>query len=125
VRFEKGCTLTVGEGGVVAIGVERFNGNTGGASVQIQAVAGSALATSDYTFTNTQVNWSNGQSGLRTANLEIVADGLLEPTQFLTMQIVNPTGATIVAPSTKTVYIRNIPAAQLIFGDGMEGNCQN
>ncbi|MBK8285608.1 MAG: hypothetical protein IPK97_12470 [Ahniella sp.] len=125
LRFANGCTLSVGEGGSVAISVERINGNGGAASVQIQAQAGTAQSPADFTFAATQVSWTHGQSGLRTVNVPIVADGIQEPTESLTMLMANSSGLVIGAPSTKTVFIQNVPVAQFVFSDGLEGNCGN
>lgn len=123
VRFADGCTLTVGEGAQVAIPVERVNGNTGAASVQLQAQAGTALTPADFSFTTSQLSWGSTQTGLRSANLQIAADGISEATEFLTMQIANPTGAILGTPASQTIFIRDVAAAQLVFADSFEGNC--
>ena len=125
VRFANGCTLTVGEGDTVAIAVERINGSGGAASVQIAALAGTASTPADFSFVPSQANWSDGQAGVRSAGLQIAADAIQEPTEFLTLLLGAATGASVIAPSVKTVFIRNIPAAQLVFSDGIEGNCED
>jgi hypothetical protein len=125
LRFAGGCTLAIGEGASVPIAVERVNGSSGAAVVQIQAQAGTALAPADYTFATTQVSWSNGQSGVRSVNLQSVADGAPEQTEFLSLQLFSAVGAAIGPPTIKTVSIHDVPTAQFLFADGLEGNCAN
>lgn len=124
-RFAGGCTLSVGEGVTVPIAVERVNGTTNAAAVQVQAQPGSAVSPADYTFSTVQLNWGAGQGGVRTANLQVVADGASEPTEFLTLNLILPINAGIAAPSSKTVFIHDVPAAQFIFADGLEVGCTN
>ena len=122
-RFAGGCVLTVGEGSAVPILVERVNGSSGAAAVQVQATPGTAVTPGDYTFTTIQLNWGNAQAGLRSSNLQVVADGAPESTESLTLTLFSPIGVAIAAPATKTVFIRDVPAAQLVYADGLEGNC--
>lgn len=123
LRFGRGCVVSHGEGVTVTIPVERFDGSSGTAGVQVDALAGSATTPADFSLANTDLAWSAGQSGTRNAQLQIAADAVVERTESLTLLLANATGATLGEPSVQTVFLRDVPGSTLLFVDGLEGDC--
>jgi hypothetical protein len=77
------------------------------ASVKYSTVAGSALATSDYTTaTNVVVSWGAGDNADKTFNIPIVNNTVAEPPEFFKVNLSAPTpGLGLAAPSQATVWI--------------------
>jgi hypothetical protein len=122
-RITNRCPIALGEGALINVNVERAAGNVGAASVQLQAVNGSAVLNSDFLFTNSVLSWAAGQSGNRSANLQILSDGASEPVETFTLRIVSPFGVALDTPSVVPVYIYDAGAAEFIHGNGFDENC--
>jgi hypothetical protein len=123
LRFGRGCVVSHGEGVTVTVPVVRFDGSSGAASVEVDALPGSATAPADFSLANTALAWSADQAGTRNAQLQIAADGLAERTESLTLLLANANGAALGEPSAQTVFLRDVPGATLVFVDGLEGDC--
>ncbi len=79
IRFVARETVNVDErNNTVAVNVERVNGSEGPASVTFATRDGSAIAGLDYTAQSDELNWENGESGIRTITLSILDDFEIE-----------------------------------------------
>src|SRR6185295_9808892 len=102
--------------------------STGPSSVSFATANGSATAGSDYTTTNTTVNFPTGtpNGSIQTVNVPIVNDAINEPSETFTGNLSNATGAVIGAIPTHTVTIidDDAGASSLSIGDApvTEGN---
>jgi hypothetical protein len=123
LRFGRGCVVSHGEGVTVSVPVVRFDGSSGGASVQVDALPGSATTPADFSLSGAALSWNAGLAGARNALLQIADDALLERTESLTLLLANANGATLGEPSVQTVFLRDVPGATLVFVDGLEGDC--
>src|SRR5690606_8439664 len=98
------ATHAVAEGdGSVTISVARSGGTLGAVSVDVDVTGGDATAGSDYTDPGFPVtlSWSDGESGTKTIDLEILDDATEEGAETLVLGLSNPTGdATLGSPSS-------------------------
>jgi len=100
-------TRTVTENaGSVVVDVTRTGGSTGSASVNYATASGSALGGVDYQDVSGSLTWPAGEDGIKSFSVPIV-DGCddHEPTEFFTIALSGPTGATLGNPASHTIFI--------------------
>ena len=87
--------VTIAESaGVADIEVARINGTDGTVSVDYTLIEESATAGDDFTQVSGTLTWADGESGIRTISIAVLADELLEQAETLLVQLGNaqPTG---------------------------------
>jgi len=99
-------TYTVSESNAfLTVTVLRTNGNRGAASVRVQTSGGTATPTVDYGPISTVLAFTDGQS-VRTFNIAIAQDAVVEGTETIGLLLSNPTdGTSIGVPGTATVFL--------------------
>jgi hypothetical protein len=84
------------------------------------ASGASATAGQDFTYTPGTFSWPIGDASDRTILVQVREDVLAERTEFLTIELANPSAGTALAsPSRRTVQI-NDDGDVLVFSDGFE-----
>lgn len=91
----------------LAIVVTRTNGSSGAASVNVAASGGTATLNSDYQISSTPLMWADGNAANKTFNITIVNDTIGEEAETISLELANPTGATVGAVSTATATIND------------------
>ncbi|MDB6057841.1 MAG: hypothetical protein JWO95_1685, partial [Verrucomicrobiales bacterium] len=115
IQFRTRSNSVVENAGVATIAVNRFGGITGAVTVNYSTTAGSATAGADYTTTNGQLSWIDGEGGTKTFTVPIINDGVSEPSESFTVSLSSPTGGAVVGlPSTTTVTIVDVNSAPSI-----------
>jgi hypothetical protein len=116
------ATFTASEGTATAtITVTRTGASTGPASVQFEALRGSATPGQDFTPVTGTLTWAAGDRNPKTFTVAILNDTLREPTERLGLVLRNPSGgAALGSQSTAVLAITdNEPA--LTFQQGVAG----
>ncbi len=99
-------SLTVPEAaGERLVLVLRDSGGAGSVSARVTSSDGGALAGSDFTSVDTQVDFADGDETVELVRIPIVPDVQDEPNETLTLTLSDPTCATIGGPATVTVTI--------------------
>lgn len=94
-----------GEGTTVKVWVKRINGTKGAASVAYTTVPATALAGKDYTPKSGTLTWANEQDAPQAIKVSILADGKSEGAESFQLVLSNPSGASLMTPSRKTITI--------------------
>ncbi|MHC4251005.1 MAG: LamG-like jellyroll fold domain-containing protein, partial [Planctomycetota bacterium] len=104
----------------VTVKVTRKGGNGGAVSVDYATSDGAATAPEDYTaIPATTLSWADGDSSSRTFEVTVNGDYVVEADEGFTVALSNATGgATLGAPSSTTVTIRNDDNPGDLNGDG-------
>ena len=98
--------ITVGESdGTVTVGVTRFGGVSGAATVHYATANGTATTTADYTNTSGTLSWAANEGGVKTFTVPIKNDAVAESLEIFSITLSTPTGAALGTPSTTTVTI--------------------
>lgn len=79
-------------GGAAPIHVTRVGGSEGEVSVEFHVSDGTASAGSDYVAVTTTVRYADGETGVRTVALPIVADTVAEPDETVLLSLSSPGG---------------------------------
>lgn len=95
------------DAGGITVTVTRIGGSDGAATVDVSdASSGSATSGTDYTaITTTTLSWADGDSGAKTFNVSVIADGVVESDETVGLALDNVTGATLGATTSTTVTI--------------------
>jgi len=98
----------VSEGvGTVSISVTRLGSYSGAVSVDYAAVDGNTSVGSDYTAASGTLSWSDGESGSKSFNLTITDDSTVETFEYLTIDLSNASGASILQSSIPIIIYDN------------------
>src|SRR5947209_4303685 len=99
------ATFSVSENAGNAIVNVRRNGNTNGSSsVYCQTSDGTAIAGSNYTATSGVLSFGVGETS-KSITIPIIDDTFFNGDKTFTVTLSNPSGATLISPSTATVTI--------------------
>jgi hypothetical protein len=99
-------SVSIDESGSPAtLRLARSGGSSGSASVSYTTRDGSAFSGADYRGKSGTVTWSDGQSGERTVQIEIINDTSAESAEQLFVDFQGATGATLSPPTTATITI--------------------
>ncbi|HET7433856.1 MAG TPA: M4 family metallopeptidase [Thermoanaerobaculia bacterium] len=102
------ATIAAIEGSVVTVGVVRNGGNKGAVSVTYSTANGSASAGSDYQATSGALTWADGEMGVKTFQVRLLADNANEATETMSITLSGATnGATVTSPTSTTISIAN------------------
>jgi YVTN family beta-propeller protein len=102
----KTATQTVNEGEEITLTVTRTNGTDGEVSVQYMTTGESTASSSDYTGSNGELTWANGEDDSQSFTIKIVDDEDVEETESIQFTLLSPTGeATLGSPAQATVNI--------------------
>jgi hypothetical protein len=82
------------EGNSITFTVKRIGGSVGAVSVNYATAGGTATSGSDFTATSGTLNWANGDIDDKTIVVPILNDALAEETEFFTVTLSTPGGAT-------------------------------
>jgi len=109
LQFALGLQVLNEDAGTVQLQVTRVGGNAGAASVRCTTANGTALAGLDYTDSPDTLDWTSGDSGPKACVVTIVDDSVDEigPDETFTATLGNANGATIAAPATTVLNIRD------------------
>jgi hypothetical protein len=108
-------TYSVTEDGANAtITVMRTGGSDGAVSARLATANGTATAGSDYTTTDTIVNFAAGDAASKTVTVPITQDTSDEPDETVTLTLSTPTGGATLgtASATMTIVDDDLPAPQ-------------
>lgn len=111
-------SFAVIEGQSVSLPVFRQSGSSGSVSIRYQVIMASA-DDGDYVAQSGQMDWTDGDNGIRTIDLDIISDGVAEGMERLLVQLVQPAGgATLGEIATASVYVSDPgQAGELSFLD--------
>lgn len=104
-------------GGFVAINVTRTGSTVGPASADFLTSAGptnSATVGTDYTTVNTVLTFASGES-LKTVNIPILDDSVVEGNESVTLTLTNITGAAGITTATLTIVENDFLPGELNF----------
>ncbi len=107
------------------ITLKRTGDTTAAASVLVSVTGGTALVTSDYTFTPATVSWAAGDAANKTVSVVIVDDRVVEGTETVTLGLSAVTGDTIGADSTATLSILDYEQGTLQFSSATLSVAEN
>lgn len=96
VEFTQPKYVVAENGGSVILSVNRFNiaPQNVAATVQYATVAGTALATSDYTTKSGTLNWAAGETGTRDITIAITNNAVAEATEAFRVVLSAPSSGT-------------------------------
>ena len=80
----------------ITIFVNRFGGAGGEVSIDFQIVGGSASSDDYNSVDKGNLVWSDGESGLKSFNIEILNDNLVEDIEDINLTLSNPTGGLLI-----------------------------
>ncbi len=86
--------------GTLRVGVRRFNGKTGALSVNIKTVNGTALAGQDFTAVDSQLQWADGERGIKYIDVPLLNDTAVENSESFSLQISVSSGGATIADKT-------------------------
>lgn len=102
-------TYAAVEGATVTVGIVRNGGNKGAVSVSYSTANGSAASGSDYQATSGTLTWADGEMGVKTFQVKLLADTANESTETLNVTLSGATnGATVTSPAQATISIANV-----------------
>ena len=107
------------------ITLKRTGDTTAAASVLVSVTGGTALATSDYTFTPATVSWAAGDAANKTVNVVIVDDRLVEGPETVILGLSAVTGDTIGTNSAATLSILDYEQGTLQFSSATFSVAEN
>lgn len=93
------------EGATVTVAVTRTGGASGQASIGYVASDRTAIAGSDFVATQGTLTWASGDMGAKSFTVQLIDDAAVEPTEFVELTLLNPTGARMAEPSRATIAI--------------------
>jgi hypothetical protein len=105
IQFGSATYSTNESGGIARLYVNRSGGSFGSASVDYRTVSGSAITGSDFTPASGTLSWSDGESGSRQFDVQIVDDTIAEAAEVFTGLLSNVTGASAGNPDSAAVVI--------------------
>lgn len=92
--------------GTASVDVERFGASEGAVDVTYATADGAAVAPEDYAQTSGSLHWNDGESGIRTITIPIVADFVTEPAQSFSLLLSGPLGGVeLASPASATITI--------------------
>lgn len=83
------------DGNSATISVSREGGSAGAISVDYTTMDGSAIASSDYTFSTGRISFAAGEAVSKSFDVAIINDTQLEGDEQLALQLVNPQGGAV------------------------------
>ncbi len=84
--------------------VSRLGGTNGAVQVSYATVAGgTAVIGADYTSVSGVLNWTNGETSVKTISVPIVDNGLAESNRTVFLALSNPTNGAAIGPQTTAV----------------------
>ena len=99
-------TVNVTEGSVATVSVTRTGGSDGAISIDYASSDITALAASDYSSVSGTLSWADGEAGVKSITIAILADILIENNETFALSLANIVGtATLSSGSTATVTI--------------------
>lgn len=106
VAFRRANFQTSEGAGTIGLGLERAGGDDGGVSVRVRSTGGTATADNDYTPVDQVVAWADGEDGVKSVDVTVLDDNLVESAETVTFGLSGPSGGvTIGQPSSATLEI--------------------
>jgi ribosomal protein L35AE/L33A len=116
-KFDERSFMTNEGVGVAVITVERSHGEQGAASVDFATSAGTAVAPDDYQELAGTLSWADGEEGIKSFSVAVVADGVAEPNETVNLTLSNATGGAGIDPERGTAVLTILDAG----GTGDDG----
>ncbi|REK07653.1 MAG: hypothetical protein DWQ36_11755 [Acidobacteria bacterium] len=104
-------TFSGREGGQAVVTVERSGGDDGAVSVGYRTVDSSAVAPGDYLAASGELVWGDGDDGVRSFSVQLVADDEVEGSETAALQLLAPTGGAVLDPSLSTAVLSILDGA--------------
>lgn len=98
LSFTQTNYTTVESSGMAFVTIQRTNGSTGPVSATLSTSDGTAIATDDYTATNTSVSLGDGEIS-KTVGIPVVAHTNVQPDKVFNVSLSNPQGGATVGPN--------------------------
>ncbi|MCU7947573.1 MAG: hypothetical protein KZQ72_13195, partial [Candidatus Thiodiazotropha sp. (ex Cardiolucina cf. quadrata)] len=95
VVFTESIQSVSEDGSSATISVSREGGSAGAISVDYTTMDGSAIASSDYTFSTGRISFAAGEAVSKSFDVAIINDTQLEGDEQLALQLVNPQGGAV------------------------------
>ncbi|MCU7863078.1 MAG: aggregation factor core protein MAFp3, isoform C, partial [Candidatus Thiodiazotropha sp. (ex Lucinoma borealis)] len=95
VVFTESIQSVSEDGNSATISVSREGGSAGAISVDYTTMDGSAIASSDYTFSTGRISFAAGEAVSKSFDVAIINDTQLEGDEQLALQLVNPQGGAV------------------------------
>ncbi|MEO8505050.1 MAG: Calx-beta domain-containing protein [Acidobacteriota bacterium] len=92
LHFDEVSSSASEASGFVIVLVERSGGESGAVSVQYRAVAGTAVAGTDFQPTSGTLNWANGDETTKSFSVTILNDSVVDGSKTVLLQLFSPTG---------------------------------
>lgn len=108
-------TFVVSEGGGVQVPVIRTGDGVGRVTATLEALSGTAVPSSDYTFPATTVVFEAGQVGTQMVTVQTLDDNFVEFTETFQVTILTVSGIDLGSPSTATISINDNDATQVFW----------
>lgn len=90
------------------LSVQRRGSAATAAQVSCQAVAGTALAGTDYLMSDQTLKWAAGDTAAKTCKFTVINDAVFEADEKFTVKLVNPTaGYELIKPTEASVVIKS------------------
>ncbi|MCW9088342.1 MAG: M4 family metallopeptidase [Gammaproteobacteria bacterium] len=93
-----------GDGSAV-ITVSRGGNSNGAVSIDYAVSGGSATSGDDYTLSTGTLNWADGDSSDKSFSVNILDDGIHEPSETISLTLSNATGGAVIGTGTTTLTI--------------------
>jgi len=101
------------DAGTVSIGVKRFGGGAGAASVQFTTANAGAIAGTHYTATSGTLSWADGETGIKTISVPIMNTAQPQIPRGFQVNLSNPSGGSSLAITTSFAVLIEDSSASL------------
>lgn len=114
---------------VAAVTVTRTGGNVGAMTVQVRTGNGTATSPADFTGVTNTLSWADGDSSAKTFTIPLVADGIVEGTETVSLFLFNPAiNGALGGRTNATLYVQDadnygaISFSQIAYAEDENGS---
>jgi hypothetical protein len=114
------CRPFVGENLTARLLVQRVGSTTAALSVRYATQDGSALAAIDYVAQNGQLSWPAGDAEIKTIEVPMVDDAIVEPFEFFRVQLSDASGTALIGAAAEVIVVDSLDH---IFNEDFGAQC--
>lgn len=107
LKFDQRGFKALENSGTAVITVERDDGSQGAVTVDYATSDGTATDGDDYTGTAGTLSWEDGEEGMKSFTVDILEDGVHEPSETVRLTLSNPTGGATLHGHNAILVIRD------------------